>query len=223
MSSTRFAILIPWAPTAWSASGRLAGRTPLSLTADGRKSALVWAQELVAHRPAVVVASSEQASSETSQIIAEFHKARRRVVSELKEIDVGLWEGLTADELSRRYPKVYKRWKEEPLGVCPPEGENLNDAGSRLQAAIESVCEKAGQNLPAIVLAPLAFRLARRLLERGNGGQVPELSVQAGPVVYRRMETNGSGGSDTDLETFNPVLEIGAIGTSTEQERAESE
>ncbi|MGB0714299.1 MAG: histidine phosphatase family protein [Phycisphaerae bacterium] len=222
MLDPKYLILVPWGATPWSAGGRLAGRTPLSLTADGRRATLTWAQEMGVHKPTHVAASSEQASDETSQIIAEFHQAKRRVVSELEEIDVGLWQGLTADEFSRRYPKVYKRWREEPLGICPPEGEDLHEAGSRLMQAIETIISKADGQLPAVVLGPLAFRLVRRIVE-DEQSPVPELADAAGPVIYRVREGEDQKTAHNGAWSFESILEIGTVGASANQESTESE
>ena len=121
-------VLIPWPETTWSAAGRVAGRTPVPLSDAGRRQAHSWGEGLAVPGLSTVYSSGEQASTETARIVAEPSRARHKAVVDFAEVDAGLWDGLTIEELKRRYPKVFKRWYEDPSAVCPPEGEPLADA-----------------------------------------------------------------------------------------------
>jgi broad specificity phosphatase PhoE len=149
---------------------------------------MIWAREIEAHgavseKFAVVYASDEQASAESAQIVANQYAAKQKQKDDLVEVDVGLWEGLTPEELSRRYPKVYKRWREEPLSVCPPEGEAPEDSSARLREAIQWIIGRQNGNGSAIILGPVAFAVARRIIEGDD--QAPHgIGLANVPVVY---------------------------------------
>lgn len=53
-------------------------------------------------------------------------------VRELRERSVGVWEGLTAEEIKIRYPEEYKKWKADLLTYRPPSGECLLDVKNRI-------------------------------------------------------------------------------------------
>ncbi len=154
-------VLIPWPETAWSASGRIGGRSPVPLSDAGRDQAENWSRQLAGAGISAVFSGDEQASTETADIVAKSTKARRKVSVGFAEVDAGLWDGLTTEELKRRYPKAYKRWNEDPSAVCPPEGEGITEAFERLSESLEKVMRKQGDRSVAVVLGPLAFAVAR--------------------------------------------------------------
>jgi alpha-ribazole phosphatase/probable phosphoglycerate mutase len=51
---------------------------------------------------------------------------------ELRERSVGIWEGLTADEVKQRYPEEYRAWRADLLNYRPPAGECLIDVKDRI-------------------------------------------------------------------------------------------
>jgi len=158
-------ILIPWPETVWTAAGRIAGRTPLPLTEVGQKRAREWAVRLSSGRLSPVYSGTETASLETARVIADYCRARRKPMEALAEVDSGLWDGLTVTELKRRYPKVFKRWYDDPSSVCPPEGEDVVDAATRLQGALERVGRRLAGRQVALVTGPVALGIVRCLLE----------------------------------------------------------
>lgn len=176
-------ILIPWPETTWSAAGRIAGRTPVPLTEVGQVQVARWAASLESSDLTTLYASSERSSAETAAILAKRVKAKCKSMAELVEVDVGLWGGLTTEELQRRYPKIFKRWCEDPSSVCPPEGEEWNDACQRLGRGLDAVSRRQGLRTVGMILGPLAFSVMRCLIE-----SVPWKRVRAqdhdGPLRY---------------------------------------
>ena len=158
-------ILIPWAQTDWSVSGRLFAQTPLSLNEAGSAQAKTWGEQLQEKRLTMLFASDEQTSRETAEAIAKPARIRVKVLDGLEEVDFGLWEGLSEQQLKSRFPKTYKRWCEDPAAVCPPDGEELPEAAERIAAAVRKAARKAGESTAGIVLGPVACALARCALE----------------------------------------------------------
>lgn len=158
-------VLIPWAETVWSAAGRIATRTPLPLTHAGQNQARTWADSMASSGLSVVYSSNERTSVETARIVADRTGAPHKTIPELSEVGAGLWDGLTTEELRRRYSKIFKKWCDDPSSVCPPEGEDVEDAFERLQQPLERLTRKQGDRCMAVVLGPLAFALARCWIE----------------------------------------------------------
>jgi len=52
---------------------------------------------------------------------------------ELREMDAGLWEGLSFEEIRTRYPEAYAARGRHMGTVAPPGGESFLDAGVRLE------------------------------------------------------------------------------------------
>jgi broad specificity phosphatase PhoE len=182
--------LIPWAETTWSAAGRVGGRAPLPLSQAGREQADAWSDEIAAAQIEAVHSSAERTSAETARIVAARTGAAHRTVAALAEIDLGLWDGLTTDELKRRYPKIFKRWCSDPTSVCPPEGEEVSHAYARLKQPLEKLVRRQGDWRIAVVLGPLAFGLARCWLESVELSQVRSLTHN-GPIRYELTDGTG--------------------------------
>ncbi len=158
-------VLIPWPETDWTIAGRMIGRSPVSLTSRGKEMAASWAQPLSSLGLRKIYSSSEKASIETAAILAYKLDAVRKQDDDLAEVDAGLWDGLTHEELARRYPKIYKRWCDDPTAVCPPEGEEIVSASDRLHATLDRVAHRKRRRNIAIVVGPTAFAVLRCQIE----------------------------------------------------------
>lgn len=53
-------------------------------------------------------------------------------LSELRERSVGVWEGLTVDEIKERFPDGYAAWRADLLNYRPQGGECLTDVKERI-------------------------------------------------------------------------------------------
>ncbi|MFQ5490327.1 MAG: histidine phosphatase family protein [Phycisphaerae bacterium] len=177
-------VLVPWANTDWGEAGRMAARTPLPLNDSGLKQAAEWANELAGRELRAVYCAEEATSKQVAQLLASRAEVRLKTVSTLEEVDVGLWEGLTSAQVESRFPKIYKRWLEDPSGVCPPDGELLGDAAQRVYQAITKIARKHNGSSVAVVLGPIALAATRSQLEHGAAGRLHHLKANE-PVWYQ--------------------------------------
>lgn len=90
---------------------QVGARTDLPLTAFGRAQAASLAESFLIQGivPKAIFAGKLKRQWETAQIVAERCKIPI-LESPLSEIDYGLWEGLTAEEISSRWPLEYADW-----------------------------------------------------------------------------------------------------------------
>jgi broad specificity phosphatase PhoE len=161
-------ILIASAQTDWRIQGRLAGDTDLPLNQTGHQQAVADGTTLTNPRPTICRCGSEQATKQTAGIIAHQLGIRFRTIKQMREVDLGHWEGLTLDEFRERFPKVYRQWRAEPTTVEPPEGESLTSAAARLGEGLRKVIKRHPDDIIALVVGPLAHAVLRcRLQDRG--------------------------------------------------------
>jgi broad specificity phosphatase PhoE len=74
-------VLIPWASTAWSESGRLAATTQLPLSDGGRAQAAEWGDQLADRVLARIYTGDEQTAKETADVIATGLKAKVKTLA----------------------------------------------------------------------------------------------------------------------------------------------
>ncbi len=177
------AILIPWAQTDWQAAGRYACTTPVAINQQGEQQVEQWAAAVAAHDPVVIYGLGRNPSDQTARLIAEQLKTKTKAAAGLEEVSIGLWEGLTPDQMKKRFARTYRQWKEDPTSVCPPEGEELLAAGARLSSAFHKLTKKHEQGCFAVVLGPLALAALRCHLQGAGYERLWEMTANK-PVKY---------------------------------------
>ncbi len=84
------------------------------------------------------------------------------------EIGQGEWEGVTHDEISRRWPDVLSGWRRRPWETWAPGGESPAQVQVRVRPALADVLERLGRDYP------------RGTLDRPQVGGYPGVGPQAG-------------------------------------------
>ncbi|MFQ5495726.1 MAG: histidine phosphatase family protein [Phycisphaerae bacterium] len=160
-------ILIRAAETDWQAQGRLAGDTDLQLNEIGHRQATATADNVAGFMPQAVHCGADQATRQTATIIADVLQLKARTADDLREMDLGHWEGLTVADFRERFSKVYRLWREDPLAVEPPEGESVSDVAERLEKCLGRILKRSDDQTVALVLGRFAYAVARcRLVDR---------------------------------------------------------
>ncbi len=152
--------------TIWEAQDRIESVPGAPLTEVGASDVERAAAELAACDAGIgiVYACDGESERETAELIARTLGTKVRTEGELRELDYGLWQGLTRDELKRRQPKMFRQWSESPVSVRPPGGETLEEARDRLRAAIKGILKRHKDDAVLLVLRPVAVGLLRCLV-----------------------------------------------------------
>jgi len=115
--------------------GRCYGRLDVGLSATGRLQA-ERAARFLAEAPLLrIYASSRRRAWESAAPLAELKAMAVETEEAFREIDFGLFEGLTYEEAEQRYPEVYAQWMAHPTRVRFPEGESYPEMRERVRAA----------------------------------------------------------------------------------------
>ena len=76
---------------------------------------------------------------ETSKPIAQSHDISPEPLAGLSEINFGLWEGLTFEEIQTAYPDQLKVWFENPGDFTFPQGESVCNFRIRVLSSLEEI------------------------------------------------------------------------------------
>ncbi len=88
---------------------------------------------LLAEKPIVAVYSSDLIRSvKGADIIAARLNILPTPLRQLRERSVGVWEGLTAEEIRVRFPEEFRLWRADLLNYRPSGGECLTDVRDRI-------------------------------------------------------------------------------------------
>ncbi|MGE3182800.1 MAG: histidine phosphatase family protein [Phycisphaerae bacterium] len=157
-------VLIPCASSDWREAGRIMGRVELDPAKQGEEHCKGWVEKLRAASIDRIDTSPDDLCKRTAKLLAEKTGAAVKSIPKLDEVDVGLWAGLTLDQLKQRYETAYRELCESPLHVTPPEGESFAHALERLSTCMKKRIRKNGITTLGFVLRPLAFALAQYAL-----------------------------------------------------------
>ena len=121
--------------------GRCYGRLDPGLSPQGREQMrLAWLL-LVNQSPSAIYSSPSRRAVE-STALRSIDLPAAAVDQRLREIDFGAFEGLTYDEISTRYPRVYEQWMTRPTDVEFPDGESFATMSARVRDALEQIRQK---------------------------------------------------------------------------------
>jgi broad specificity phosphatase PhoE len=185
-------LLVRHGETDWNRERRFQGHADPPLNAAGREQAELLAAELEGQGIALVYTSDLRRARETAEIVAERLGTDVVPMRQLREIDVGEWQGLSWPEIEERFPEGAQRWHETGQGW--EDGETYDELGERVIAAL---CRIA------------AAHPAQRVLVVGHGGTVRATRAFLEGVSV--MESRRRSAPIENCEVFRVVTEDGAF------------
>ena len=104
-----------------------------------------------------------------------------KTVDAFANLNQGLWQGMLIEDIRRSQPKIYRLYQESPECICPPEGESIPEARTRVRPVLEKLLRQmTGSGFPGfgtksdeydvigiVVSAPIA-RIIREYLGYGE-------------------------------------------------------
>jgi alpha-ribazole phosphatase len=118
--------------------GRCYGRLDPGLSRRGREQ-MRQAWRLLNNQPAAAIYSSPSRRAVESANLRAVDIPAAAIDDRLREIDFGVFEGLTYREISARYPGKYDEWMTQPTNVAFPDGESFATMSARVRAAFEHI------------------------------------------------------------------------------------
>ena len=110
--------------TVWNATNRIQGHRNSPLSAAGRAQVLSTARHLRHRRIERIFTSDLRRATGTAQLVRRYVQAPLTVLPTLREIDLGAWEGLTPDQVDRRFNNGYAKWLASPAHTRIPRAES---------------------------------------------------------------------------------------------------
>jgi len=131
--------LIRHGETNWNKERRFQGKTDIPLNEQGIIQAEALSQRLNGLHFDACYTSDLSRARDTATIIAKPHCLSLQECAALREMDFGLWEGLTSTQINENYAVELKSWRANPMSVRPPEGETLCEVTERSMDAVKEI------------------------------------------------------------------------------------
>ena len=177
----RRVVIVRHAETVDNAARVWQGHKDTELSDRGREQVQAAAPHLAAYAPALIVSSDLRRAASTADAIAGLTGREVRLDARLREVHVGEWEGLHADEVRARYPDVIAaldRGEDAPRGVT---GETRADVAQRAGGALREIADELMPGETAIVVA-------HGVSARVAASELVGLDQDASDAVFRGLD-----------------------------------
>lgn len=114
-------------------AGKFFGNTDVSLTKHGRDQAKAMADLMSTVRLSAIYSSDLERSRVTADAIAraQGRLLKPHVMKELRELNLGIWEGLTFEQINRDYPEELAARYADLANYQVENGESLSQLAER--------------------------------------------------------------------------------------------
>ena len=134
--------LVRHGQTAWNLKEVFRGRMDIPLDETGKKEVHLAGEAIKDETLHAIYSSPLSRSMETAENIAKFQNIEVTPLEAIIDISYGEWEGVSREEVQKKYPDLYDLWLKAPQKVTFPNGESLEAVRMRTMEAIENLLEK---------------------------------------------------------------------------------
>ena len=131
--------LVRHGQTDWNTEFRIQGSIDKPLNATGIEQAHELAQKLADTHFDAIYSSPAKRAHQTASAIAQLLGLPIRTDDRLKEINLGLWEGLTWQQVQDRYPEMFAKRRSDPVHFAPEGAETYGDLVRRMVQAANDI------------------------------------------------------------------------------------
>lgn len=132
-------LLIRHGQTDWNMQRRWQGLEPTALNEAGFEQARALAAYLCHRSIRAVYSSDLPRALQTATVLAEALKLEPLVDVRWRELHVGVFQGLNAEECEQRYPAELLKWRSDDHDFIIPNGESRRALGERALGAWQDI------------------------------------------------------------------------------------
>jgi len=138
-TAERLLYVVRHGATDWNQSGRIQGHMDIPLNETGRAQARLASIRLAVGRATALYSSDLLRAYETAQIIGQATGLGVVQKPGLREINFGVWQGLSSPQIRERDPDVYAARRANPYDVAPAGAETWRHFYDRAMQAVRDI------------------------------------------------------------------------------------
>lgn len=165
--------LVRHGQTDWNRTGRWQGQAPFApgLNETGRSQVLTMRGGLKDVPLSAIYSSDLLRARQTAELIAAPLGLTVSLEPRLREIDLGVWEGMPSEEIEAKYSRELAERARNPLYSRAPNGESTHDVAERVFAAVNDIVNKHPSDSILIVSHGIALAV---IICRAKGFQLED-------------------------------------------------
>jgi len=187
--------LIRHGQTDWNIEKRMQGQLDINLNAEGVQQIHSLANQLKTTQQWKRIFTSPLCRARYSaQILGDILNVQVEVVDALKELNFGVWQGMTYDQISSQFPKEWLTWHQNGGVVQIPLAEKISSGMERVIVSIDSLAEKHKEPIGIVThgtvieiylnylqgISPEAMKMERNLIPNGTYVQLDNRNLKEG-------------------------------------------
>lgn len=187
--------------TDWNRQGRWQGWVSIPLNELGRRQATALANYIRHIGMGALYTSDLTRAVETAECLAQTLGFKPILDERLRERGIGLWQGLTLDEMRTWYPDEYTAMLNDVDGYRIPGGESRDDVRVRVTAALNEIFEQALSETVGILSHTTAIKVML-------GDLIPGYDPLGVDIDNTSVTTIRSRGDEWDLVAVDDVMHL---------------
>lgn len=175
------------------AEGRLIGHTDLPLSAEGVRQSHALAIRLQDYNITQIYSSDLMRTVETAGILADDLAVGIEAVQDerLREISLGIWEGILFEEIKIRFPSEYDARGKDIWNYRVPEGESFADVEERAMDFMQEIQKNDDDDTMVVVTHAGVIRCVLKNVLSMDGGHIFSLQPHYGGCVVLSADKGG--------------------------------
>ena len=135
--------------TDWNIAKRVQGTTDIPLNENGIKQAKFLCENLERDNVNLcrIYSSCQRRALTTAEIVGSRYNVPVKVIPGLEEMNLGIFEGHTWDEIDTLYPDELKKWHSDKRYNKAPNGESYQDLLERLFSALNRIMKEVEEDI----------------------------------------------------------------------------
>lgn len=143
--------LIRHGETDWNAQNRWQGYTPTALNEAGFAQANALGEHFRGVAIPRIISSDLPRAFQTASALGQVVGVEPVIDTRWREINVGILEGLTSEEVQAIYPEEYRSWRHGDINYAIPNGESQQMMFDRVLSAWQEIISSDDVDTVAVV------------------------------------------------------------------------
>lgn len=182
--------------TDWNIAKRVQGTTDIPLNENGVKQTEFLCDNLEKENVNLcrICSSCQIRALITAEIVGARFNVPVKVISGLEEMNFGLFEGHTWDEISTLYPDELRKWQSDKRYNKAPKGESYQNLLERLFSALDQIMEEVqddidlGRDVLILTHGTVILSLLTLKYELDFGTSYTVISIENAKII--KLESN---------------------------------